>query len=260
VQSMQQALKLNPRVHFNWHEYATTLMYLHRYEEAMSAVKQSRVIDPDSFWGKVTQARIVIQESGDTQSAVQLTIGAQHGDYDFFEVYTLANILARRFDEALEAARNLSNELEVRRGVITLREDWAAQILHYAGRTDEAKKTAGAALFRLKGLRTDLGEDYRIDAAQARVRALQGAGPEEVRALVHKAASQLPTDNVAIFTSKLTFARVFGIAGMASEAIELLEPLFQPPSEVSVHRVKLDPAFDGIRDDPEFKAMMVRSK
>ena len=59
AQSMQQALKLNPRVHFSWHEYALTLMYLHRYEEAMSAVKQSRVIDPDSFWGKTTQAYIV---------------------------------------------------------------------------------------------------------------------------------------------------------------------------------------------------------
>ncbi len=31
-QSMQQALKLNPRVPFNWYEYATTLLYMHRYE------------------------------------------------------------------------------------------------------------------------------------------------------------------------------------------------------------------------------------
>ncbi len=260
VQSMQQALRLNPRVHFNWHEYAITLMYLHRYEEAMSAVKQARVIDPDSFWGKTTEALIGLQENGDTQSAVQLIIGAQHGDYDFFESYMLVNMLARRFDEALAAARNLSNDLEVRRGVITLREDWAAQNLHFMGKREEAKQAAAAALFRLKGLSTELGEDYRIDLAQARVRALQGAGPEEVRTLVQKSASQLPTDNVAVFESKLSFAKVFGIAGMATEAIEMLEPLFQPPSEASVHLVELDPAFDDVRDDPGFIAMLERNR
>ncbi len=260
VQSMQQALRLNPRVHFNWHEYALTLMYLHRYEEAMSAVKQSRAIDPDSFWGKTTEALIILQESGDTQSAVQLIIGAQHGDYDFFESYMLVNMLARRFDEALAAARNLSNDLEVRRGVITLREDWAAQNLHFMGKREEAKQAAAAALFRLKGLSTELGEDYRVDLAQARIRALQGAGPEEVRALVQKSVSQLPTDNVAVFESKLTFAKIFGIAGMVTEAIEMLEPLFQPPSEVSAHLVELHPAFDDIRDDPGFSAMMERNR
>ena len=260
VQSMQQALRLNPRVHFNWHEYALTLMYLHRYEEAISAVKQARVIDPDSFWGKATEALILLQESGDTQSAVQLMIGAQHGDYDFFESYMSVNMLARRFDEALAAARNLSNDLEVRRGVITLREDWAAQNLHFMGKREEAKQAAAAALFRLRGLSTELGEDYRFDLAQARILALQGAGPEEVRTLVQKSASQLPTDNVAVFESKLTFAKIFGIAGMATEAIEMLEPLFQPPSEVSVHLVELEPAFDDIRDDPEFMAMIERNR
>jgi tetratricopeptide (TPR) repeat protein len=260
AQSMQQALKLNPRVHFSWHEYALTLMYLHRYEEAMSAVKQSRVIDPDSFWGKTTQAYIVLQESGDTQSALQLIIGAQHGDYDFFEAYMFVNMLARRFDEALAAARNLPDDLEVRRGVITLREDWAAQSLHYAGKLDEAKLAAGAALFRLKGLRTELCEDYRIDIAEARILALQGAGPDEVRTLVKKSVSQLPADSVDAFQLKLIFAKIFGIAGMVSEAIELLEPLFQPPSDLSVHLVELDPAFDGIRDDPEFTAMMERNR
>ncbi len=62
-----------------------TLMYLHRYEEARAAVKQAREIDPDSFWGKTTEARLVLQERGDTETAVQLTIGAQHSDdYDIF--------------------------------------------------------------------------------------------------------------------------------------------------------------------------------
>jgi len=36
--------------------------------------------------------------------------------------------------------------------------------------------------------------------------------------------------------------------------------LFAPPSETSVFAVDLDPAFDGIREDPEFVAMMERHR
>ena len=261
VQSMQEALKLNPRVHFNWHEFAITLMYLHRYDEANRAVKQARIIDPDSFWGKTTEARIALQERGDIDAAVKLTLGAHHGDdYDYFETYMLANFMARRFDQALEVARKLPNDLEIQYGLITLREDWAAQTLHFMGNTDEARQAAGAALFRLKGLHTELGEDYRIDLAEARVRAVQGAAPAEIRTLVKKSLSSMPADDLAAFETKFTHAQIFAIAGMASETIERLEPLFEPPSTVSVFVIELDPAFDGIRDDSEFVAMIERHR
>jgi tetratricopeptide (TPR) repeat protein len=258
---MQQALKLNPRVHFNWHEYAVTLMYLHRYEEANRAVKQARVIDPDSFWGKTTQARIAIQERGDTDTAVKLTIGAQHGDdYGYFETYMQVNMLAGRYEDALETARNLPGDLEVQHGQINLKEDWAAQTLHFMGDVDGARQAAAAALFRLKGMRAELGEDYRLDIAEARIRALQGAASEEVRALVQKSISSIPPDEIAEFEIRFAHARIFSIAGMASEAIEVLDPLFKPPSTVSVYLLDLDPAFDAIRNDPEFTAMMERSR
>jgi len=261
VQSMQAALKLNPRVHFNWHEYAITLMYLHRYEEANRAIKQARVIDPYSFWGKTTEARIALQESGDTETAVKLTIGAQHGDdYGYFESYMLASVLARRFEDALAAARNLPNDLEIQYGLITLREDWAAQTLHFMGNKDEAKQAADAALFRLKGLRTELGEDYRIDLAHARIRALQGAAPDEVRALVKKSKSSVPADNIVAFETGYTHAQIFAIAGMTSEAIDMLEPLWKPPSTTSVYMADLDPAFDAIRDDPGFVALLEQNR
>jgi len=261
VQSMQQALKLNPRVHFNWHEYAATLMYLHRYEEAMSAVKQARELDPDSFWGKTTEARLVLLQSGDTQTAVQLTIGAQRGsDYDFFENYMLANMLARRYDDALAAARSLPNELGIGQNLITLREDWAAQNLYFMGKAAEAEQAAAAALFRLKGLSVELGEDYRIDLAVARIRALQGADQEEVRALVEKSKSSAPEDHLREFETRYTYAKIFAIAGMTADAVEVLESLLPPPSDTSVYRIDLDSAFDGVRNDPEFIAMMERNR
>ena len=260
-QSMQEALKLDPRVVLNWQEYALTLLYMHRYEEARSAVMQALALDPDSFAVKATMARIVLQESGDTQTATGLSIGTHHSsEFDIFEAYMLANVLAGHYDEALDAARNLPDELEIQRGRIILREDWAAQVLKFMGREDEARQAANAALFRLKAIRSDVGEDYRIDLAEARISAIRGDGADIVGALIQKSMASRPADDLAAFEFKNEYARIYAIAGMAPEAIEMLEPVMQPPSQTSVFTLDLDPAFDGIRDDPAFVAMMQQNR
>jgi len=192
---------------------------------------------------------------------VNLTIGIQHGDdYDYFETFMLVSMLSERYEEALAAARKVPGDLEIQYGLIMLKEDWAAQNLHFMGNTAEARQAAGAALFRLKGLRTELGEDHRIDLAEARVRALQGSETEEVRALVQKTIASIPADVVAEFEIRFALAQILAIAGMTSESIELLEPLLKPPSATSVYIVDLDPSFDAIRDNPEFMAMMERNR
>ncbi len=261
LKSIKRSLKLNPRVSYNWYEYAFTAQSLQRFEEANMAALQARKLDEDSYWGKVAAASLALQQSGDTQAAVQLTIGAQHNDdYEFFWNFIYSRILDQRFDEALKAARQISGTLEIQRQLITLSEDWAAQILYFMGRKDEARQAASAALFRLKGLRMDLGEDYRIDLAVARVTAIQGAGPDDVRKLMQKSSSSKPDDAVEAIRFNLEGAHIFAIAGMVPEAIEMLESLLKPPTDASVFTIDLDPAFDGIRDDPEFVAMMERHR
>ena len=128
------------------------------------------------------------------------------------------------------------------------------------GREDDARAAANAALFRLQGLRSKFGDDYRIDLAEAKMSALNNADPENVSSRLQKSMASWPEDKVEEAGFKLDFARIYGIAGMPAEAIEMLEPLFSPPSRTSVYTVDLDPAFDGIREDPEFVAMMERHR
>ena len=261
LDSFQQGLKLNPRRSYNWVEYAWTLLLLHRYDEARTAFEQARAIDPDSFWRKSNQAYLELQESGNVESAIQLTIGAQHSEeFDHVEAFMITRILGRRFEEALEAARNLPDEVEIQRGLIILRENWAAEILYFMGRADDARAAASAALFRLQGLRSEFGDDYRIDLAEAKISAINDPNPENVRNRVLKSMASRPEDKVEKIRFKLDFARIYAMAGMTAEAMEMLEPLFSPPSSTSVYTVDLDPAFDGIREDPEFIAMMKRHR
>jgi TolB-like protein len=257
LESMQRSLKLSPRQSVNWYEYATTASYLHQYEKAESAATTALEVDPNNFWGKIALANVVLQASGDTETAVQLTTGAQNnGEYDSFEAYMTARLFARRFDEVLEVVRELPAELETQRKLITLREDWSAQILYFMGRDEEAKLAANAALFRLKGMGAESGEDYRLDLAEARVSAIQGADADSIRKLVEESKRSIPEDAMEAPTFALEYARIFAIAGLVTESIELLEPLLTPPSQTSVFTIDLDPAFDRIRESPEFAAMM----
>jgi len=261
LESMKHALKLNPREKYNWYEYAFTAQMMHKLDVAKMAALQSRKLDADGFWGKIAMASIVLQESGDTKTAVQLTIGAQRVDeFEFLTYFMYARMLSHRFDEALVAARELRDEMEIQRQLITLREDWAAQILYFKGQKDEAVQAANAALFRLKGLRAELGEDYRLNLAEARVTAIHGAQPELIRKLVNKSISSNPPDEVAAIGFNAEYARIFAIAGMLPETIEMLETVLSPPGEYSVFTVDLDPAFDAMRDEPEFIAMMDRHR
>jgi len=259
VSSMQHSLKLNPRMDFSWFEYAQTQQYLHQYGQATEAAKRAQQIDPSSFWGKSALASIALQARGDAKTAVQLTIGAQHySDEDFLDYYIQARVLGRRFDEVLETVRKLTLDMEIQRGAVTLSEDLAAQILYFMGRKDEARQAASAALFRLHGIRAELGQDYRIDLAELRVTAIQGASQETIEKLAQKSRLSMPKDALQAFQIRAEHARIFAIAGMTAESIEMLESVLLPPSQTSVYIVDLDPAYDDIREDPEFVAMMER--
>jgi hypothetical protein len=200
---------------------------------------------------------ITLQESGDTETALALTEGGQNtNDYEFYDAYMRANILAGQLESALEAARNFPDELEVQRNRITLRENWTARVLWSMGRKAEAAEAANAALFRLKTMRSEMGDDYRIDLAEAVAKTLQGAEPAEIEQLIERSRASKPVDDLEDFRFRTAYARMYAASGMAEEAVGLLETLLEPPSEVSVPILRLDPAYDRIREHPGFVALL----
>jgi len=261
IESMKKSLQLNPRVAFNWTELSLTYQYLHRWDEALSANNKAFELDRNSFWVKQTIAKYELRRNGDINAALRLTAGAQHTtEAEFVETFMIVKSMAGEYEEALEVARSLPDELEIQRQYIVLREDISAQILHFMGSDEDSRSAAQAGLFRLRTLRQRFGDDYRLDLAEARLFALSGEPAETVRAAVDKARQSQPVDAVEHFASLYDHARLFAMAGMTQDAIEVLEPLLSPPSQTTNIFVELDPAFDGIREEPEFIAMMERHR
>ncbi len=257
LDSMEQALRLDPRVTFNWVEFGQTLGYLHRYEAARQALSQARNLDPADFYVKTLTADLALNGRGDLETALSATTGIQlSGEPHSIQQFVDPRLMARRFDEALAAVRAMPDVLEVHRARITFREELVAMTHFLAGRSEEARAAADAAWFRLQNLRQSMGEDYRILHAEAIVAALRGESPESLRERVERAAGARPVDAVEGILLDWDLARVFGLAGMAEDAVRWLAPRLDAPSYATAERVALDPAFDAVRKDLAFAAML----
>ena len=133
-----------------------------------------------------------------------------------------------------------------------------AEILWFMERKDEALESARAAMFRLSSLRANLGEDYRILQAEARLSPILGESTQELLARVNRARTAEPDDAVEFFRNEMMRARALSLGGLVAEATESLDRVLSGPNEFSVFIIDADPAFDGIRNEPEFIEMLER--
>jgi len=259
--SMENALRLDPRVAYNWIEYSQTLSYLHRWEGADQALGRARAIDPANFWTKAQESYFALTRRGDVNAALSASAGLQHsGEPISLQTFVQPRLAAGRFDEALEAVDGMSENQEIRRSRIQLREEWRALVLHCAGQRKAASDAADAAWFRLQGLRDRLGEDYRILHAEVVVAALRGEAPDALRARLERAVAARPDDAVEQLLHDFELAQALAIAGLAEETAAWLEPRFTPPNDFTVTRLELDPVFDAVRDDVAFASLLERHR
>ena len=79
-------------------------------------------------------------------------------------------------------------------------------------------------------------------------------------AAVEKSLQLNPADAVSNMQIRYQLVRGLAIAGEKKRSIEMLDSLIPPPTVISVRYVEIDPAFDGIRDDQAFIAMLDRHR
>jgi TolB-like protein/Tfp pilus assembly protein PilF len=260
IDSMQKALKLSPRVVINLIETGQTLSYLGRYDEAMVMVEKAYELEPDNYWSKTYLADMVLLVSGDTGRATTLLVGAQHtNDMSFVYPYWHTQMMAGQFDTALQIAQTWSADWEINREIIFLREELMAKTLKAMGRDADARKTAGEALERLEKLKQQGLDDYRVLAAELNAYGILG-DTLKVAELAKKVLSSKPADVVEDMNIKYRFAQSYAYADMPDESIATLDLLLSGYSAISAHSLELDPAFNSIRNTPEFIALLERHR
>jgi tetratricopeptide (TPR) repeat protein len=256
VKSVQESLRLDPRVIASWVGLSSTLGPLGRHEEALAAAETARNLEPDNYWAKTALAEQLVRGVGDIDRALTVMVGAQHtGEASAIYTYIALHVLARDFDEALEAVNEWTDEMEIFREGFRLREYLTAQILLLAGRNEAAQDAARSALGRLKALEADIPRDYRYAEAESLFYAILGE-PEQVSRLVEEALDTKPTDAVEDGNIRYWLARSLVIAGLHQEAFKQLDVMLSNPGFYRVMNISLDPVFDDVRNAPEFVALM----
>jgi len=260
LESMQTAIRLNPRVVIYLIETGQTLSYLGRYDEAMALTEKAYEVDPDSFWAKSYLANMSLQVDGDTQRAKTLVVGAQHTrDYNFLYPYWETQMLAGDFDKALELVQNWPDELEINLAFIELREILIAETLLAMGRVSDAKAKALEGLARLEKMKADGLDDFRISEQQSVAYSILGEKLRLSEAIAEVVATR-PPDAVEELRFKYWFAQSYARTDMPDECISTLDSLLSGPATISVPWLDLDPAFNSVRNNPEFIAMLERHR
>ncbi len=263
--AFEQAMNLAPRDAEIVAELGATYTALRRYDEAKPALVHALAISPDSMLARRFLSQTIVNSSGDLEQARQVfaPVPANHlvsprrfiGGVELDQRIYL-DVLGRHFDQALDAwnkAPQATPREQVRRllGLVTTR--------LLAGERPAAQADC-AALNRL--LQTaPLGQQDPLEMlmAQSWVGLCLDRNEDAIRA-AREAVERLPVSKDAVYGPYYlsSLAQVEALAGRPDEAIPIVEQLLAMPagSVLSVQRLRIDPVWDSLRQDPRFQKLL----
>ena len=239
-----------------------TYQHLRRYAEAVRAYDRALTLAPDVHEAAVSRglAYALWQGQLDTlRSALnRIPTGAALGVFGTRAAQHVQLLyLERQADSVLD--RLLTARVRVFQGQVfflpsSLYAAWAHQL---RGDRPAARAAFDSALVLVDSVLTELPNDWRVRAA----RGLALAGLDRREGALREARW---LQQSVIYRRDANFggwlaehrAQILAQAGEAEAAIDELERLLARPSWVSAHKLRLDPLWDPIRDDPRFQALL----
>jgi serine/threonine-protein kinase len=260
--SLQRAAKLDPRNPniFNW--LGVALAERHRYAAAQNAFQHARALAPADPEIHVSLAQLDVFARGDVAAALaqlaQVPESAQAAPEVVYQRVRLL-LLKRDYPAAYRAAQALhqGGRFISPARVLLLQAEASAR----AGHADEARKL----YLRLSALAPASVGNIQ-DAAVLRYTAQAEAALGHERAAlaaVEKTVAWSESRENRLYSSEADtiLARIHARFGDAARAVDLLDKQFAHPSalfraDISVPLLGLDPAWDPIRKDSRFQALL----
>jgi TolB-like protein/Flp pilus assembly protein TadD len=263
----ERALELNPRDSLGPTELGNTWLPLRRWSEAERALTRALALDPHNINAAHHLALAYVSSTGDIQRAKRAWEGVpdakgQVSPYGILisqmireDVYL--DVLERRFGDALKAwdlrptdtAEGRLRQLKARIGI---------QVL--AGQSAAAKRECEEARVLLEAELAKRQPGDRTSASElAWIYVCLGRNADALR-VAREAAEALPIEKDAFLGVYflLGLAQIEAHTGQAEEAVKILRQLLTIPvgEYVSIARLKIDPVWDQIRNDPGFQKLL----
>jgi TolB-like protein/Tfp pilus assembly protein PilF len=264
LDEMKRSIELNPRDPYMLSGIGETYVFLRSWKEAEDKARPGLTIDPHDATGMRMLLLSSLNQSGNAQESLQLLANfpaddlllPNTGTYDMV-IGTRGEflVLGRNFDAALKAwetgAAAATNE----------RQRFAAKatIRVLAGDVPGAQSDAEKASKLLEATLRDHPNDFRSLKALSWVYLALNHKADAIN-IARQTFELLPPEKDAVLGSGnlAGLAEIQAQTGAATEAVKNLRRLLSIPAgeTISIARLKIDPVWDPIRNDPGFQQLL----
>jgi serine/threonine-protein kinase len=237
-----------------------TYMAQRDFEAANKTVDRLIAASPQSFQARALKGFIALQLKGDL-SAAEKVFSFMPPESDP-GLTTLARFwvlrLKRNFPEALQVLQQFHSDILQNTGAAPAPKAFLEGELYLLHGDDAKARTAfeQARVVSEKLLR-EAPEDAARHGQHGLILAALGQKQEAI-AEGKRAVELLPESEDAFDGPQVTgtLAQIYAWTGQSDEAFRLLDHLLVVPNGLSVPMLKLDPAWDALRKDPRFQALI----
>ncbi|MHC4431830.1 MAG: protein kinase domain-containing protein [Planctomycetota bacterium] len=257
LDTLKKASELQPLSSILVQEVADTLVILGRYEEAESCYDRAIRLAPRESRVYYYKARLYLSWEGRTDKARQVLnealqkIDAIKGTSSMTLALAELDVYERDYRGALDRLSSEPNDFRLLR----------ARICEYMGKNNEAKELYGQARDFLESKIAEDPNDERFHSSLGIAYAGLGHNEEATR------EGELAVDLLPVTKDAVTgpdrirdLASIYMMVGKHYKAIDQLDFLLSVPGDLSVPVLKLDPAWDPLRDHSRFKKLVESSK
>jgi serine/threonine-protein kinase len=264
--NLEKAASLNPKDPWPLQNLAMNYQRMRNFDAANKTIDHALQIDPKGIGLWTVKAKLAIGEKGDLSVGEKLLEKAKSFPMSSEERLKMiegqANLLLaeRKYQEVLQLGATVSDDSFAAVPGSLAFKYFPIGIAHKALGDDAAARTA---FLKAKKILEEQVKQ-KPDDADLRVQFAKLlawlAEKDAAIAEAQRAIDLRPESKDAFEGPEITeqVAQVYTILGDNARAIELLDDLLSRPSEVTSQSLKLDPAWDPLRNDPAFQALFTK--
>jgi TolB-like protein len=264
--NLEKAVSLNPKDSWPLQNLTFNFQMLRNFDAANKTVDRALQIDPQgiSLWG--IKAKLAISEKGDLSVGEKLLEKAKSFPMSneerlkMIEGQAYLLLAQRKYQEVLQLGASVPDDAFAAVPGSLAFKYFPLGIAHKALGDDAA---ARAAFLKAKNILEEQlkqkPDDADLRVQHAKLLAWLGEKDAAI-AEAQRAIDLRPESKDAFEGPAITeqVAQVYTILGDNARAIGLLDELLSRPSEVTSQSLKLDPAWDPLRNDPGFQALLAK--
>ena len=259
---LEKAASLDPNTADRWHRVFGTYQACRNYPAAAAALDRAIALSPNSWYFELNRAFLQVFWKGDVTALARLRApAADSPEKSYLEDRCDVAIFLRQFDRAEALLKNDPRVIIQSNAVGSVPKSFLFGNLYWEKRDDAQARAAFTAA--LPALQAQAQEQTLDDPSGHLLlaRAYAGAGrKEEARREVERAIaivpeSKAPWDGTGVLQDA---AYIYLMAGENDRSLSLIAHLLASPVGMKIWQLRLDPAWDRLRDDPRFQKLIAQ--